>query len=96
MAKHQSKPQVYKSDIHCSTLWSDIKLAVETDYKETMLNSPKCRQKSRRSNRHQQRFCLSGNILSIIRLLMLYQSYNHLTLGPTALVLGDYKSDIDS
>ena len=25
---------------------------------------------------------------------MLYQIYNHLTLGPMALVLGDYKSDI--
>ena len=25
---------------------------------------------------------------------MLYQIYNHLALGPTAIVLGDYKSDI--
>ena len=25
---------------------------------------------------------------------MLYQNYNHLALVPTALVLGDYKSDI--
>ena len=27
-------------------------------------------------------------------LLVLYQIYNHLALGPTALVLSDYKSDI--
>ena len=25
---------------------------------------------------------------------MLYQIYNHLTLGPTAFVLSDYKSEI--
>ena len=25
---------------------------------------------------------------------MLYQIYNHLALGPTVLMLGDYKSDI--
>ena len=43
---------------------------------------------------HQQRFCLSGNILIITRLLVVYQIYNHLALGPTDLVLGDYKSDI--
>ena len=34
-AKHQSKPQVY------STLWSDIKSAVQTDYKKTMLTFSK-------------------------------------------------------
>ena len=38
---------------------------------------------------------LSGNILIITRLLVLYQIYNHLALGPTALGLGDYKSDIE-
>ena len=49
----------------------------------------------RRSNRHQQRFCLSGNILIITHLRVLYQIYNHLAhFGPMALVLGDYKSDI--
>ena len=30
----------------------------------------------------------------ITRLLVLYQIYNHLALGPMDLVLGDYKSDI--
>ena len=30
----------------------------------------------------------------ITRLLVLYQIYNHLTFGPMAFMLGDYKSDI--
>ena len=72
--------------------WSDIKPAIDTDYKLTFSKIKK--EKCRRSNRHQQRFCVSGNILIITRLLVLYQIYNHLTLRCTALVLGDYKSDI--
>ena len=41
-AKHQNKPQVYISDIvRYSTLWSDIKPAVETDYKKTTLTFSK-------------------------------------------------------
>ena len=32
--------------------------------------------------------------LIITRVLVLYQIYNHLALGPMALGLGDYKSDI--
>ena len=31
------KSQAYKADIQCSTLWSDIKPAIDTDYKKTML-----------------------------------------------------------
>ena len=77
-----------------STLWSDIKPAVEKTTRKQRLPSPKCRQNGRRSNRHQQRSCLSGNILIITCLLAVYQIYNHLALGPTPLVLGDYKSDI--
>ena len=60
-------------------------------------------------NKHQQRFCLSRNILIITRLLVLYhirfiitspsglQPYGPPALlpsGPPALLLGDYKSDI--
>ena len=68
-------------------MWSDIKPA--TDYTFTFSKV----QTKRRSNRHQQRFCLSGNILIITRLLVLYQIYNHLAFEPMALVLGD-ESDI--
>ena len=74
MVKHEIKPQVCKSDIY-STLWSDIKPAVETDYKKITLTFS--RQKGRRNNRHQQRFCLSGNILIITCLRVLFQIYNH-------------------
>ena len=77
--------------VRYSTMWSDMKPAVETDYKKTTLTFSKVLTKR---YRHQQRFCLSGNILIITHLLVLYQNYNHLALGPTALVLGDYKSDI--
>ena len=59
-AKHQNKPQVYISDIvRYSTLWSDIKPAVEQTTRKQRLFSPKCQQKGRRSIRHQQRFYLS-------------------------------------
>ena len=37
----------------------------------------------------------TGNKFVITRLLVLYQIYNHLARGPTALGLGDYKSDIE-
>ena len=54
-AKHQSKPQVYISDI-CSTLWSDIapcgqiqNLPLKQTTRKQRLPSPKCRQKGRRS-----------------------------------------------
>ena len=39
-------------------------------------------------------FVVREIILIITRLLVLYQFYNHLALGPTALVLGDYSSHI--
>ena len=91
-AKHQRKPQVYKTDI---APCGHIKPVVKTDYKKTSLLSLKCRQKGRKSNRHQQRFCLSGNIPCLL-VRVLYQIYNHLVLGPTALILDHYKSDIAS
>ena len=71
MVKHQSKPQVYKSDITpCGQIWN---LPSTQTTKKQRLPSPNWRQKGRRNNRHQQRFSLLRNILIITYLVVLYQ-----------------------
>ena len=76
-------------------MWSDIKPAVETDYKKTTLTFSKVLTK--RKEKHQT----STKVLSFVKYInyntptrAISDLHNHLALGPTVLMLGDYKSDI--
>ena len=72
-----------------STLWSDIKPAIDTD---NTINKTYLLQRENKKVRKAtdiNMFCLTTNILIITRPLTVYQIYNHLTL-----ILSDYKSDI--
>ena len=76
--------------VRYSTVWSDIKPAVETDYKKTTLTFSKVPTK-----KVGEASDINKSFVKYITfLLVLYQNYNHLALGPMALVLCDYKSDI--
>ena len=72
MAKHQSKSQVYKSNI---AKWPDIKPAINTDY--TYLLQIEDRKVGEATDISK---CYV-NILIITCILVLYQIYNHLALG---------------